>query len=937
MKKLLTVIVSAAMIFSLASGVFAAPAEATWEDYQQYLIDTAGVNAPDLDEFIGQVEAIGSWEEMPLDQSPWDQFFSTLGLSTWEEFQAGDVKELAVTGSMGGGESAEGDSPAGEAPAEGESAEGESPADAAPAEGESSEDDSPAEEAPAEAADEAEYADETNDPSTSDMKVSSFSTNNGDSSRPQDEGHIYVGIAITDGEYDAENSNWDYDGGDIVFENAVKGEGFTALRVVGNAALNVSGALKLTDEGDGTYASDFTGTGAAVTAYDGATIIANGVNYYSEGFARSFLIMQNATAVINNSEIYTVGANPLTDAWDGYYNSANTSMMLSPPWVLGIQGGIRAVNVLGSGSTLIIADSLISAGGWACVSTDGCSNPYLYLYNTELRIDAYPEIGMNSGWKILGYDEYAYGTGYGTYLIGGAQEYFYGVTFNGQTYASILTGGDAYYKGLKAGETYDAVKENGTLVGSYPAKEDVPTVFNTVFGVMAHNSGSVNFLEGTVVNTEAATILYKSADSTWTIDGAEINPKSGIIMQMIDNDDSSVGGFNPFGTYLNEEAGFPTEGYTDAVSYVFTTDTAVDPAKTYYTSDTDDASGYAVVENPTDEGTVAYYERATGGNKATLNLANGEYAGDIYNATGYYAQAPDALTVNIADSAVLTGDIALSSHIHGIFIGDRNVDDIIAAIDEANANHANIGGYYAGLEDIEYVFIGADGEVTEDKNAAAAIQFTRFSTAEYYLLGQVLNRVNYNGLSSIDVNVEGTWKVAAVSLVTYLNVAEGAKVYGDITELADGSYLLVPSDEMIPAGEYGKAFVGAAAPAGAGGPGGPGGDPGAGGPGGDPGAGGPGGESGEGESPEGEAPAKAPAAESPAAGGDDVLEAYHQYLKDWIDAEKEINSQMEDSHLEEFYAAVDADNFSEMPGDMFFNGMLESGVAMTYDEFIASR
>ena len=80
----------------------AAPAEVTWADYQQYLIDTAGVNAPDLDEFTAQVEAIHSWDEMPLDQSPWDQFFSTLGLSTWEEFQQGIVKELAVMGPASG-------------------------------------------------------------------------------------------------------------------------------------------------------------------------------------------------------------------------------------------------------------------------------------------------------------------------------------------------------------------------------------------------------------------------------------------------------------------------------------------------------------------------------------------------------------------------------------------------------------------------------------------------------------------------------------------------------------------------------------------------------------------------------------------------------------------------------------------------------------------
>ena len=139
MKKLLALLISAAMIFTLATGAFAAPAEVTWEDYQKYLIETAGVNAPDLAEFTAQVEAIHSWDEMDLNAMPWNQFFTTLGLSTWEEFQNGIVKELAVTNDESGGlpaigESAGGDSPADAAPA------GEAPADAAaPAEGESAE------------------------------------------------------------------------------------------------------------------------------------------------------------------------------------------------------------------------------------------------------------------------------------------------------------------------------------------------------------------------------------------------------------------------------------------------------------------------------------------------------------------------------------------------------------------------------------------------------------------------------------------------------------------------------------------------------------------------------------------------------------------------------------------------------------------------------
>ena len=139
MKKLIAILVSATMIFALCATVFAAPAEVTWEDYQQYLIDTAGSNAPDLQEFIDQVEAIGSWDELDQTVSPWDQMFTTIGLSTWEEFAAGEVKEALVPAgeNMGGGDSAEGESEEGESP-EGESPEGESP------EGESAEQQAPA-------------------------------------------------------------------------------------------------------------------------------------------------------------------------------------------------------------------------------------------------------------------------------------------------------------------------------------------------------------------------------------------------------------------------------------------------------------------------------------------------------------------------------------------------------------------------------------------------------------------------------------------------------------------------------------------------------------------------------------------------------------------------------------------------------------------------
>ena len=351
----------------------------------------------------------------------------------------------------------------------------------------------------------------------------------------------------------------------------------------------------------------------------------------------------------------------------------------------------------------------------------------------------------------------------------------------------------------------------------------------------------------------------------------------------------------------------------------------------------------------------------------------------INNGTGYYDQAADALYVNIAEDAALVGDIALTSHVHGIFLRDRDVDDVISAIDEADKYHENIGGYYEGLDDIEYVFLDADGEITEDKDEAAAIQFTKFSIAEYYLLGHVLNKINNNGLAALDLTVEGTWAPVDCSLVTYLNVAEGAHVFAQAQELEDGSILLTPSDEELEPGEYGRAFAFVAAPGSSG----------------ESGAGetaegesaegeSPEGESPEGESPEGESPeGESPEDESPAeevpeaktdekatapaiaedkaavpeariddlaevpalkdekaasaAGDDELLEAYKKYMNEWLIAENEINDAMTDEQLPEFQACIEANDYSQFPGDMFFNGMLESGTAMTFEEFAASQ
>jgi len=203
---------------------------------------------------------------------------------------------------------------------------------------------------------------------------------------------------------------------------------------------------------------------------------------------------------------------------------------------------------------------------------------------------------------------------------------------------------------------------------------------------------------------------------------------------------------------------------------------------------------YTSVTHPTREGLITYFERNIEIGKAEVHFADGAYEGCVYNGTGYYGQAPDALFVTIAEDAELTGDIALTSHVHGIFLDDRDVEDVIAAIEKANADQENI----------TYVFLDTEGRATQDKEKAAAIQFTKFSNAETCLLGHVINQTHYNGLAVLDVTVEGTWTPVAEALVTRLEIKDGAHVKGEVTRLEDGSILIQPSDKDLAPGIYGE-------------------------------------------------------------------------------------------------------------------------------------
>ena len=68
----------------------AAPAEVTWADYQNWLIDTFGQQSPDPEGYAALVRSFGSWDEIDLTTQPWDKMLGEdyFNASTFEEFVA---------------------------------------------------------------------------------------------------------------------------------------------------------------------------------------------------------------------------------------------------------------------------------------------------------------------------------------------------------------------------------------------------------------------------------------------------------------------------------------------------------------------------------------------------------------------------------------------------------------------------------------------------------------------------------------------------------------------------------------------------------------------------------------------------------------------------------------------------------------------------------
>ena len=490
-------------------------------------------------------------------------------------------------------------------------------------------------------------------------------------------------------------------------------------------------AITMNTDADGTDTCDFSGVGSAVAVYGDSNVTIEDTTIETSGVATMPLFVDDgATVTVSNSTLISHGGTLSAD----YLNTPDQALMVAPPWILGIMGTSRCTNLMGTDSTLNVLDSDTFAGAWAVLSTDAGSNMALNIVNTSLTLlnadeSAAAQLQEAGGQICETLDNpytTRYGSGYGTYAIGNSHNLFAGAEVNVGTYGAILTGGSVTCVSLTEGETIELPQADGTTL-SYTAEADKATVITSdTFGFMAHQGENTLALKaGTVVDSGYATFLVKTGSSNETltanIDGAEIT-NGGVLIQVMDNDDATNGGMMSTDDAANTNGGSQNFISTHTENADFNTASAT-----------------------------------AGGETQTFTFTNGDYSGNIYNASGSDNSAvtgalnASALNVTFGEGATYIGAIASTAAIHVTYEGSEAV--------KAN------GGY---------AFDDAD----EAAAFAETYQNTSFDITHYFDIGQVANLVNDNGGNVISVTLtsDAVWNVTGTSLISALAIEDDAQV-----------------------------------------------------------------------------------------------------------------------------------------------------------------
>ena len=425
-------------------------------------------------------------------------------------------------------------------------------------------------------------------------------------------------------------------------------EDFTALLLRKGQYTLKNAKLDFHTHSDGSHVSDFTGYGSVITALDGSQLTMDHVDVYSEGVAKPCVFCDsNSDVVMKDCQMQIMGGK----LYDGYVNSADCVKMVEVPWVLGITGNARGINLMGENSSITVVDSDLAAAQWGVLSTDSGSNMQVTVIDSDLTLMGEPETDQKNPYHKR------YGSGYGTYIIGGADEQFYGARIKVGTYGAILRNGTGSYQSSRGPITVKSPATGEILYqGTGSGRKTV--IDSDAFGFMSHGPGTINLLDGTVVNSENASFLVRAGGLNVNIrEHAELNNHDGMLMQILDDDDAITGLdlkaelFLTFNTEFHEKEGWPSENGQ------LSTLLPPPPPKQKPPVSEEELKKMVFVAPSTE---VRFFAQ------------DAELHGNIYNGSGYYGQPAKQLYVTLGSGANLTGAIAATETRHIDEHGNHN-------------------------------------------------------------------------------------------------------------------------------------------------------------------------------------------------------------------------------------------------------------------------
>jgi hypothetical protein len=337
------------------------------------------------------------------------------------------------------------------------------------------------------------------------------------------------------------------------------GECFNGVYVESGSYTLQSPTISLTGNGR----CDFAGYGAAVVGDGSSTkLVVDGARVSNKGVVRTTVIANGGANVLVKDSFLRARNGVLPS---DYQATVETPYMESVPWMLGLDGNVRATNLIGKNSIATYLNSTVFSETWGALSVEGGSGLKLTAINSHVG---------NTG-------DY----GYGTYAIGDATVRVLGSRFDVGSYATIIAGPAAVvHYGDSTRDAVAALSAELELGLSNAELRSIPersTVVNSGhFGYMFFGAGQLTLDGGTVINSERATFLNKGQQTAITVDGsqgARLNPRDGVILQMIELDDPGPvhvnGKMMNVGVYT-EPTTDPTKNSSFDVTAVHSTDGA---------------------------------------------------------------------------------------------------------------------------------------------------------------------------------------------------------------------------------------------------------------------------------------------------------------------------------------------------------------------------